>query len=91
MEKLTIGIVFGGRSGEHEISVRSAAAVIEQISKEIYEVVPIAITREGHWCAPSDSNREARKSNKKKHKKTRLAHRPTGFLFLGRSSGRRPP
>ncbi len=55
MEKLTIGIVFGGRSGEHEISVRSAAAVIEQISKEIYEVVPIAITREGHWCAPSDS------------------------------------
>ncbi len=55
MEKLTIGIVFGGRSGEHEISVRSAAAVIEQISKEIYEVVPIAITREGHWCDPSDS------------------------------------
>ncbi len=55
MEKLTIGIVFGGRSGEHEISVRSAAAVIEQISKEMYEVVPIAITREGHWCDPSES------------------------------------
>lgn len=52
MEKLKIGIVFGGRSGEHEISVRSAAAVIEQISKEKYEVVPIAITREGHWCDP---------------------------------------
>ncbi len=55
MEKLTIGIVFGGRSGEYEISVRSAAAVIEQISKEMYEVVPIAITREGRWCDPSDS------------------------------------
>ncbi len=55
MEKLTIGIVFGGRSGEHEISVRSAAAVIEQISKEMYEVVPIAITREGRWCDPSES------------------------------------
>ncbi len=55
MEKLTIGIVFGGRSGEHEISVRSAAAVIEQISKEVYEVVPIAITREGRWCDPSES------------------------------------
>lgn len=55
MEKTKIGIVFGGRSGEHEISIRSAAAVIEQLSKEKYEIVPIAITKEGRWCDPFDS------------------------------------
>ena len=52
MSKTKIGVVFGGRSGEHEISIRSASTVIEQISKEKYEVVPIAITREGEWKDP---------------------------------------
>jgi D-alanine-D-alanine ligase len=50
-----IGVVFGGRSGEHEISVRSAATVIEQISKERYEVVPVGITKTGRWCDPHES------------------------------------
>nr|MBA2494810.1 D-alanine--D-alanine ligase A [Acidobacteriota bacterium] len=39
--KTKIGIIFGGRSGEHEISIRSAKAVIEQIDKDKYEVIPI--------------------------------------------------
>ncbi|MEZ5307005.1 MAG: D-alanine--D-alanine ligase family protein [Pyrinomonadaceae bacterium] len=55
MSKLKIGVVFGGRSGEHEISIRSATTVIEKISKEKYEVVPIAISREGEWQNPSKS------------------------------------
>lgn len=55
MDKIKIGIVFGGRSGEHEISVRSAASVIEHISKEKYEVIPIAIKRDGCWCDPATS------------------------------------
>jgi D-alanine-D-alanine ligase len=55
MEKIKIGIVFGGRSGEHEISIRSAKTVIEQINKDKYEVVPIAITKEGHWLNPVES------------------------------------
>ncbi len=53
--KTKIGIIFGGRSGEHEISVRSATTVIEQIDKNKYEVVPIAITRKGHWLNPAES------------------------------------
>src|SRR6266480_940895 len=48
-KKLRIGIIFGGRSGEHEVSVRSARSVIEAIDKSKYEVVPIAITKEGNW------------------------------------------
>ena len=55
MNKTRIGIIFGGRSGEHEVSVRSATTVIEQIDKDKYEVIPIAITRKGHWLNPVES------------------------------------
>ena len=53
--KLRVGVIFGGRSGEHEVSVRSAKSVIEAIDKSKYEVVPIAITKEGNWLAPAAS------------------------------------
>lgn len=53
--KTRIGVIFGGRSGEHEISIRSAKTVIEQIDKEKYEVLPIAITKEGGWLNPAES------------------------------------
>ena len=49
MEKLRVGILFGGRSGEHEVSLLSAASVLNAIDKEKYEVVPIGITKEGRW------------------------------------------
>src|SRR5256885_422178 len=52
-KKLRIGVIFGGRSGEHEVSVRSARSVIEAIDKSKYEVVPIAISKEGNWLAPA--------------------------------------
>ncbi|HKR58754.1 MAG TPA: D-alanine--D-alanine ligase family protein [Pyrinomonadaceae bacterium] len=51
--KLRVGVVFGGRSGEHEISIRSAQAVVEAIDQKKYEVIPIAITKEGKWLAPA--------------------------------------
>ena len=52
-KKLRIGVIFGGRSGEHEVSIRSARAVIEAADATKYEVVPIAITKEGNWLAPA--------------------------------------
>lgn len=48
-KKLRIGVIFGGRSGEHEVSLRSARSVIEAIDKSKYEVVPVAITKTGKW------------------------------------------
>ncbi len=54
-KKFKIGVIFGGRSGEHEISIRSAKTVIEKIDKEQYEVIPIAIGREGNWLNPKES------------------------------------
>jgi D-alanine-D-alanine ligase len=54
-KKLRIGVIFGGRSGEHEVSVRSARSVIEAMDTSKYEVVPIAITKTGNWLAPAVS------------------------------------
>jgi len=53
--KTNIGIIFGGRSGEHEISIRSATAVIQNINAERYSVIPIAISPDGRWLTPSES------------------------------------
>lgn len=49
MAKIKVGIIFGGRSGEHEISVRSAQAVYRNIDKSKYEVVLIGVDRNGNW------------------------------------------
>jgi D-alanine-D-alanine ligase len=54
-KKLRVGVIFGGRSGEHEISIRSARAVIESIDREKYDVLPIAISKEGKWLPPADA------------------------------------
>jgi len=56
-KKLRIGVIFGGRSGEHEVSIRSAQAVVEAIDRKKFEVLPIAITQEGKWLPPADSAR----------------------------------
>lgn len=52
MEKIKLGLLFGGRSGEHEVSLNSAAAVARLINKEKYEVIPIAIAKDGKWYGP---------------------------------------
>jgi D-alanine-D-alanine ligase len=54
-KKLRVGVIFGGRSGEHEVSIRSARAIVESIDRRKFEVVPIAITEEGKWLAPAQS------------------------------------
>ena len=43
-----IGIIFGGRSGEHEVSLMSAASVISAVDRKKFEIVTIGITREGN-------------------------------------------
>ena len=53
--KINLGIIFGGRSGEHEVSIRSAKAVIENIDHSKYSVIPIAISPTGKWLSPADS------------------------------------
>jgi D-alanine-D-alanine ligase len=47
--KLRVGVLFGGRSGEHEVSLASATSIIRGLDPQKYEAVPIGITKEGHW------------------------------------------
>ena len=55
-KKLRVGILFGGRSGEHEVSLLSAASVLRAIDRDKFDVTPIGITREGRWLAAADAN-----------------------------------
>ena len=57
MKKLRVGVLFGGRSGEHEVSLLSAASVLSAIDKTKYEVVPIGITKEGRWVTSAHAER----------------------------------
>ena len=57
MAKLRVGILFGGRSGEHEVSLLSAASVVNAIDKTKYEVVPIGITKDGRWLTAEHAER----------------------------------
>src|SRR6266853_1598950 len=56
-KKLRVGILFGGRSGEHEVSLLSAASVFKAIDQDKYEVVPIGITKDGRWLTSADAER----------------------------------
>lgn len=55
--KIKVGVVFGGRSAEHEVSLVSAASVINALDKERYEIVPIGISPEGRWLSSSEALR----------------------------------
>jgi D-alanine-D-alanine ligase len=55
MKKVRVGVLFGGRSCEHEVSVRSARSVLEAIDRSKYELTMIGISKEGHWLMAGDA------------------------------------
>ncbi len=52
MKKLRVGVIYGGRSGEHEVSLASAAAVFRNLDPARYDAVPIRIEKDGRWVLP---------------------------------------
>jgi len=54
VRKIRVGVIFGGRSGEHEVSLASARSVMDAIDRDKYDIVPIGITKEGRWIASGD-------------------------------------
>ncbi|MGP8253055.1 MAG: D-alanine--D-alanine ligase family protein [Terracidiphilus sp.] len=54
-KKLRVGVLFGGRSGEHEVSLLSAASILKAIDRDKFDVTPIGITKEGRWLASADA------------------------------------
>lgn len=55
--KIRVGVLFGGRSGEHEVSLTSAASILHALDRKKYEVVPVGISREGRWLVGSAATR----------------------------------
>jgi len=58
MAKKKVAVLYGGRSGEHEVSVRSAAAVMENFDDAKYDITPIYINKQGEWAMPLERMRE---------------------------------
>ncbi len=87
--KTKIGVVFGGRSGEHEVSVRSAKTVIEQIDKVKYDVFPMAITKEGNWLNPSESLRLLPETTQAIFNETNFQNK--SVVLVGNSDEKFPP
>jgi D-alanine-D-alanine ligase len=86
MSKLRVGVLFGGRSGEHEVSLLSAASVIKAIDKSKYDVVPIGITKEGHWLTAEKAERllGASTSHEEKHLRAGDPEATPGAAVLAR-------
>src|SRR3954447_1585680 len=70
-KKVRVGVLFGGRSGEHEVSLLSAASVLEYIDKKKYEVVPIGITKEGRWLTSGNAENLLRGNHKEEERHLR--------------------
>ena len=56
MKRIRLAILYGGRSGEHEISLRSARSILDAIDRDKYELVLIGIDPEGHWHLHSEAS-----------------------------------
>src|SRR6266436_2638096 len=88
-KKMRIGLIFGGRSGEHEVSLASATSVMANLDKDKYDVVPIGITREGSWLlgieppqsAPSHPRTQQRTARRRRHARRDL---PRSAWYLRR-------
>ena len=83
MGKMKIAVIFGGRSGEHEVSLVSAASVIKALNPEKYQVLEIGITRDGKWYSGEKCLYGFKKGNFKGLRRVYISLDPekTGFLY----------
>src|SRR6516164_9166629 len=91
MKKLRVGVLFGGRSGEHEVSLLSAASVLTAIYKKKYDVVPIGITKEGRWVTAANAERllkgEKAAESEARHLRAGDPHATSAAAVLAKGEG----
>ncbi|OGY44453.1 MAG: D-alanine--D-alanine ligase A [Candidatus Buchananbacteria bacterium RIFCSPHIGHO2_01_FULL_39_14] len=75
--KIRVGVIFGGRSGEHEVSIVSAQSVMKALDRKKYEIIPIGITKQGQWIAGSAAIKFLKSGIKKLPFKSVLPPDPT--------------
>ena len=94
---MRVAVLFGGRSGEHEVSLQSAASVIAALNKEKYEVIPVGITKAGSWLAGveplqlAEDGRRGEGPAAGEAGETRKTGVPGGHGAPGESGGARTP
>ncbi|RJR32127.1 D-alanine--D-alanine ligase [Candidatus Parcubacteria bacterium] len=86
-KKINVGVIFGGRSGEHEVSIVSAQAVMKAFDKSKYNVIPVGITKQGVWLSGAEAVKFLKKGIKKIVTKTVLAPDATerGLMKVSRN------
>ncbi len=91
-KKLRVGVLFGGRSGEHEISLLSAASILQALDRKKYDIVPIGITKQGRWITADDAHALlAGHSGPSVPDAARLAGDPESAApAVGRNAGKQP-
>ena len=96
MKKLRVAVLYGGRSGEHEVSLQSAASVINHLDRSRFDIVPVAIDKQGRWHLNDLSLLEGKKSLPvfKNAPRVVLPPNPTdarsGRALIGLSESREP-
>ena len=77
-DRLRLGVIFGGQSGEHEVSVVSAQSVISAVSDR-FDVVPLGVTKTGAWLSPEEAARQLARDDEA-YKKTLELPEAEGLL-----------
>jgi D-alanine-D-alanine ligase len=80
-KRLRVGVIFGGRSGEHEVSLASAASVIRALDPEKYEAVPIGIAKDGRWFVGTPAQKMLPDVLRQGHRVTLSADPSVGTLL----------
>src|SRR4051812_23032596 len=86
--RLRIGVLFGGRSGEHEVSLHSAQAVMAALQQAGHEVVPIGITPQGRWLVAGDPMRALTSGSREQERLATMLPEPghTGLMPLNEAA-----
>src|SRR6516165_6737554 len=85
--RLRVGVVFGGRTGEHEVSLASARAVMDSLERAGHEVVPIGITPEGRWITGGDPLRRLTSGEAGGERSATMLPEPGHTSLMALSSG----
>jgi D-alanine-D-alanine ligase len=83
MTKLKVAVVFGGRSGEHEVSVMSARAILDKLDRDKYEVTALYVSRDGQWLPPATAKKQLATTNVKELKTQGFAENDALALIPG--------
>ena len=88
MKKLRVGVIYGGRSGEHEVSLASAASVFQNLDPERYEAIAIRIEKDGRWTLPPEPPRTMKAADVSCGAADGSTHRPSLLIRIGIASYR---